>query len=714
MRSSRVLVSAWALVLVAMGSMDCDCGGTTLNRVCDDDLGPCETDEDCSDGLPCVDGCCGGPVECNVDDDCSGGKQCCPDNTCQDTCEEICPTKECVRDEDCADVDICMECVDRCCRSFACESDADCPPEGGFERFCPEEPDPDLGCRVCEYVRCETDEDCSDPAHPLYIESCPEGLFPRCNNGICECAHPCGGECPDGQYCCLATRRCEPIPDPCAGVECEPCYQVNPEPGGTLDEEACEVVGADCSCVPLPPLQDAFAGQHSAVALGADGLPVLSGYFGQPYGDLIFGVAAAAETGAVVDWSFVDGVPPDAPCEGAPDGPREGIAEPGDDVGWDTDIVVDDAGLPRISYFDRTHGDLRYASFDGATWHVQVVDDAGVCGRFTSMILDLAGRPVIGYMTTREAMTSHLKVARAQSTDPAGAGDWDLHIIDSLAVPCVPGDCPDGQACLEETGTCEVLDDPANCDDGNGCPDGEVCVAGNCEVEAVATSLEDLPPGVGLFTNVAMYADNSPAVAYYDSTFGNLKFAWWNPGAAEFDPPVILAGEDGAGNDLGNLGADVDMFIVHPDDTVHLAYQDADLGDVYYMTFAGTQFGAATVELVDLGARDQDGNPTDEANAVGDLHWVGNYLSTIADDTGAVRVAYQDGTSLDLVYAVRGPGGWSVEILARRLHGDAFDGNYGFFTDQVLDVSGTQAIVSNFKHNLRTDPWSSGIDLILR
>jgi hypothetical protein len=521
------------------------------------------------------------------------------------------------------------------------------------------------------------------------------------------------------------SQTCDPIPTACFGVECPDCEEVNPDPGGTLNEDTCQIDGADCTCQPLAPLDDAFAGQHSAIALGGNGIPVLSGYFGQPYGDLLFGIASSADTGATVQWMIVDGVP-DAECVGAADGPRGGIAEPGDDVGWDTDIVVDSLGKPHISYYDRTNGDLKYAvrQLDGS-WNIQVIDSAGYTGRFTSIVLDTAERPIISYMTARDCVPpdcvpvgpvrSLVKVARANKPDPVAPPDWDIIEVDEAPVPCLPNDCEAGvTACLADTGTCETLDDPVNCEDadGNQCPEGEVCVAANCEAEMQESSLEVLPPGVGLFTNIALYADNSPAVGYYDNTNGNLKYAWYLPGAGTFSTPVILAGEDGSGNDLGNLGSDVSMHITVPDETVHISFQDADLGDLYYLTFPGKDTGNAVMELIDIGARDANGDPTDQASAVGDLQWVGNFSTILLDPLGYPRVVYQDGTSHDMLYAMRNAAGvWTVEIIARKIPEPNFDGAWGFFTDQVMNQAGDLAIISNFKHNLRTVPWSSAIDI---
>ncbi len=67
-----------------------------------------------------------------------------------------------------------------------------------------------------------------------------------------ECVTPCFGECPNGTYCCLASNTCEPIPESCPDTTCPVGEQVNPEPGGSLNQETCEVEDADCSCTPLP------------------------------------------------------------------------------------------------------------------------------------------------------------------------------------------------------------------------------------------------------------------------------------------------------------------------------------------------------------------------------------------------------------------------------------------------------------------------------
>lgn len=696
MRSAACKSSILLVVCLVVSGVWLGACSDTVNRPClcaPADV--CATDSECGGGASCTDGCCGGCKACLLDADCNDPGKKCQDGQCVDKVQ-CAPELACTTAGDCAGN--CMACVDRCCVSAECASDADCPPEGGLQRFCPPEPDPITGCRVCNYVRCVTDEECSDPTFPLY-QVCTPPLFPKCSRGTCECAQPCGGQCPDGKYCCKSTNLCEDIPVACEGTQCPACEMVNPEPGGTLDDEACRIEGADCSCQPLPPLPDAFQGQHSAIALLPDGVPVLSGYYAEPYGDLLFGVASGVEAGASVSWTLVDGLPADAPCEGAALGPRGGIAQPGDDVGQDTDIAVAPDGTARIAYFDVTHGALKFAVQGPGGWAVHTVDDGGLTGRYSSLRIGPDERPLIAYLQVAAGNTSALRVAWADLPEPTSEADWTLYTVDSLTVACLPDSCAQGEVCLGDTGGCEPRDDPGNCSPG--CSAQQACVAGACRPLGTRPVLVDLPRGVGLFASLDLLSDGSPVVAYYDSVNGALKLAAWDPGAGSFGAPVVL---DGSG--APDLGVDCDLAVA-ADDSLHVVYQDAQLGQLRYL-----RPGAGGVELVDVGARDENGLPTDLAGAVGELHWVGNFARVLVDAAGNVRVAYQDGTSLDLVVAVRSPAGvWNLSLLARRGEGASFTGNWGFFVDQALDASGQVVHISNFKHNLRTDPWSSAIDL---
>ena len=50
------------------------------------------------------------------------------------------------------------------------------------------------------------------------------------------------------------------------------------------------------------------------------------------------------------------------------------------DVGQFTSLALDGAGNPSIGYYDRANEDLKYAWCDGTGWHAETVDAAGLVG----------------------------------------------------------------------------------------------------------------------------------------------------------------------------------------------------------------------------------------------------------------------------------------------------------------------------------------------
>jgi len=61
-------------------------------------------------------------------------------------------------------------------------------------------------------------------------------------------------------------------------------------------------------------------------------------------------------------------------------------------------MALDNSNHPHISYYDWNVYDLKYAYWDGATWHIERVDTTGGVGCHSSIALDSLGYPHIAYM----------------------------------------------------------------------------------------------------------------------------------------------------------------------------------------------------------------------------------------------------------------------------------------------------------------------------
>ena len=121
-------------------------------------------------------------------------------------------------------------------------------------------------------------------------------------------------------------------------------------------------------------------GFHTSIAIGADGLPVIS-YQDQTADALEVVKCGNATCSAGNTISVVD--------------------DPANLVGLYTSIVIGTDGLPVISYHDETAGALMVARCGNAACSagntITTVDDTDVVGAFTSIAIGTDGFPVISY-----------------------------------------------------------------------------------------------------------------------------------------------------------------------------------------------------------------------------------------------------------------------------------------------------------------------------
>ena len=403
-------------------------------------------------------------------------------------------------------------------------------------------------------------------------------------------------------------------------------------------------------------------------------------------GDLAYAEVAVADAAKPITWQWVDGVP--AGPVSTMGGFRNGVSDPGDDVGPYSSLALTSAGDPRIAYADVTNGTLRFAraASSDRKWSTSVVDpgEAGaVTGAYASISLDGGDVPSIAYVVsgvagaTAGGFVSRLRLATAKSATPSGPGDWTIVTLDEAPITCAGtmkvSLCAKGSACVDTTpgdhsmSVCKPVASTCSA----ACGTNQACVGGACVATLPPVAAPDLLEGIGLFAQLRRLPGGARTVAYYNREEGDLDLATESGGA--FAKALI---------DGNSPSTDVGQFTtmaVAPDGTLHIAYVDAIHDALLYRQVTGTTPGA--VETIDDGTR--AGAPTDP---------VGGGAAIWTDGT-IVKVVYQDQATSDLWLATRTSGTWSKSALRTGAPGYGFyphladDGGKLYLTEFVYDRS---------------------------
>lgn len=290
----------------------------------------------------------------------------------------------------------------------------------------------------------------------------------------------------------------------------------------------------------------AYIGAHAAIAIGADGLPVISyhdttnrelkvakcGNAGCTAGNTLTAVDTEGECGSYTSIAVgTDGLPivsylditnfdlkvlkcGDAACTAG--NVASVVDGAGSNVGQHTSIAIGVDGLPVVSYYDSTNSGLKVAKCGDASCSagntLTLLDADGLMGQGTALAIGADGLPVIAYVDYTNRTLKAAKCGNAACTDgnvytvvdPAGTPGRTLSITVA----------PDGLPVIS------YQDDTKK--------DLMVAKCGNAECSANNTIvvLEASPTVIlGQYSSITIGMDGLPLVAYNDGTGRDLKVA---------------------------------------------------------------------------------------------------------------------------------------------------------------------------------------------
>jgi hypothetical protein len=237
-------------------------------------------------------------------------------------------------------------------------------------------------------------------------------------------------------------------------------------------------------------------GTYSSIAIGNDGFPVIS-YQDETAGRLLVAKCVNAACTGASTITVVD--------------------DPADIVGTDTSIAIGTDGFPVISYFDTTAGTLKVAKCVNAactgTSTITTVDDpANLVGPYTSIAIGTDGFPVISF---QDATASALKVAKCVNASCVGSS-----IITTVFDPAAEvGYFSSLKIGRDGFPVISFLNQTAHVLYVAKCADAA------CAAPATVTPVDDPANQVGEFSALAIGSDGLPIISYLDSTALTLKVA---------------------------------------------------------------------------------------------------------------------------------------------------------------------------------------------
>lgn len=184
--------------------------------------------------------------------------------------------------------------------------------------------------------------------------------------------------------------------------------------------------------------------------------------------------------------------------------------------GWSS-MKLDSSGNPHISYGNLTEQDLKYAWFDGTNWHNVTVDTEGAVGAGSSLALRNGNPRIVYYdrMAFNATAPTYLKIAAGTFS-----GDTISWIISTIGFLGTSNNYNLNQPSL-------ALDSAGNprisCYNASGTP--RLQYASWTGSQWVFEDVDATIGGVGLGSSLAIDSSGNPQISYHDWLNGDLKYA---------------------------------------------------------------------------------------------------------------------------------------------------------------------------------------------
>ena len=187
-------------------------------------------------------------------------------------------------------------------------------------------------------------------------------------------------------------------------------------------------------------------------------------------------------------------------------------------VGRDTSIAIGIDGLPIISYYDNTNGNLKVAHCNNITCtsviSTTVDSSIGDVGQFTSLAIGIDGLPIISYW---DATNGDLKVAHCNDLACTSAISTTVDSTGNVGYKPFIAIGSDGLPIVSYVDSTNFLDD-----------DLKVAHCNNIACTSATFTTLDSVGRVGFDSSIAIGADGLPVISYWDATNDDLKVAHCN------------------------------------------------------------------------------------------------------------------------------------------------------------------------------------------